>query len=179
MSTIRFIALVVALAGATALFATTDARAQTKYTISRAPSGSSSYPQQLALDVGDAPGHQVRVYQLHFNYPEHDLAFAGVLVTESEVYGFSDYTNFNGPFWNYQVYTLQDGNKIFSRSAGTSLATTKADGSRVVRYSFVENFVGGTGKFKGMRGQVTGTGERGTVAKSVTQESHGEYWIEQ
>lgn len=179
MTNSRFVALIVTLASASALFATSDARAQTKHTISRSPSSTSSYPQQLALDVGDAPGHQVRVYQLHFEYPARDLAFAGVLVKESEVYGFSDYTNFNGPFWNYQVYTLEDGSKVFSRSAGTSQATTKADGSRVVKYSYVENFVGGTGKFKGMRGQVTGTGERGTVARSVTQDAHGEYWIEE
>jgi len=179
MSYARFIALIVTVASVSALFATHDARAQTKYTISRAPSTVSSYPQQLAMDVGDVPGHQVRVYQLHFEYPKHDLAFAGVLVKESEVYGFSDYTSFSGPFSNYQVYTLEDGNKVFSRSSGTSQLATNTDGSRVVKYSYVENFVGGTGKFKGIRGQVTGTGERGTVAKSVTQDAHGEYWIEE
>jgi hypothetical protein len=179
MSNSRFIALIVAAAGVSALFAAYDARAQTKYTISTAPSTTSSYPQQLALDVGDVPGHQVRVYQLHFEYPAHDLAFAGVLVKESEVYGFSDYINYSGPFSNYQVYTLENGNKVFSRSSGTSRLVTSTDGNRVVKYSYVENFVGGTGKFKGIRGQLAGTGERGTVAKSVTQDAHGEYWIEE
>ncbi|HTT36880.1 MAG TPA: hypothetical protein VMH32_04330 [Burkholderiales bacterium] len=178
MSMTRFIAFAVAVAGATSLFLTTDACAQTKYSISRPPATTSSYPQQLAMDVGDVSGHQVRVYQLHFEYPNRDLAFAGVLVKESEVYGFSDYTNFSGPFWNYQVYTLEDGSKVFSRSSGTSQATTKPDGSRVVKYSYVENFVGGTGRFKGIRGQTTGSGERGTVAKSVTEDKRGEYWIE-
>lgn len=176
---IRFIAAVIAIAGPFAALTATDACAQQKYSLSRAPSSTSSYPRQQALDVGDVPGHQVRVYQLHFDYPEHDLAFAGVLVKESEVYGFSDYTNFSGPFSNYQVYALEDGNKVFSHTTGTSQVTTKPDGNRVVKYSYVENFTGGTGKFKGIRGQVTGSGERGLVAKSVTQESHGEYWIEE
>ena len=54
MSNSRFIALnlVVAAAGVSALFAAYDALAQTKYTISTAPSTTSSYPQQLALDDG-------------------------------------------------------------------------------------------------------------------------------
>ena len=40
-------------------------------------------------------------------------------------------------------------------------------------------FLGGTGKFKGMRGQVTGSGERAPVAKTLTSQSSGEYWIEE
>jgi hypothetical protein len=44
---------------------------------------------------------------------------------------------------------------------------------------FVENFTGGTGKFKGMRGQLHGSGERAPGAKSLTAETSGEYWIEQ
>jgi hypothetical protein len=42
----------------------------------------------------------------------------------------------------------------------------------------VENFVGGTGKFKGMRGQVRGGGVR-AGATSLTVEWKGEYWIEE
>jgi hypothetical protein len=33
------------------------------------PAADTKYPQQLALDVGDIPGHQVRVYELHRVYP--------------------------------------------------------------------------------------------------------------
>lgn len=179
MSAIRLTALVVTLVAANALFAISDAWAQKKYTISRAPSSTSQYLQQHAIDVDDIPGHQVRVYEIRYDFPEKDLAFAGVKVKESLTRGMSDYINFSGPFTTYSVYTLEDGNKVFSRSTGTSQSTTNADGSRVVKFSFVENFVGGTGKFKGIRGQVLGSGERAPVAKSLSQQSSGEYWIEE
>ena len=135
--------------------------------------------EQHAIDVDGAPGHQIRVYKLRYDYPKKDMAFAGVTVKETMTHGISDYVDFSGPFTTYSVYTLEDGNKVFSRSTGTSQAVTKPDGTKVVRYSFVENFVGGTGKFKGMRGQMRGSGERALVAKSVTQETAGEYWIEE
>ena len=57
--------------------------------------------------------------------------------------------------------------------------TTGADGNQVVKFSGAENFVGGTGRFKGIRGQLLISGERATVAKSLTVQSSGEYWIEE
>jgi hypothetical protein len=96
-------------------------------------------------------------------------------VTQSLTRGASDYVNWNGSFTTYSTYTLEDGNKVFSRSTGTN--QTEADGTR--KFTFVENFVGGTGKFKSIRGQVRGSGERAPGAKSLTQQSSGEYWLEQ
>jgi len=179
MTTIRFTTLVCSFLLAAALCATSTAWAQKKYTISRAPSSTSQYLQQHAIDVDDSPGHQVRVYEIRNSFPEKDFAFAGVLVKESLVRGMSDYINFSGPFTSYTVYTLEDGNKVFSRGTGTSQSATNADGSRAIKFSFVENFIGGTGKFKGIRGQVVGSGERAPVAKSLTVQSSGEYWIEE
>jgi hypothetical protein len=178
MSAIRLTALIVTLVGLSALFAATDSWAQKKYTISRATSGNSQYLQKHAIDVDDKPGHQVRVYEIHYDYPEKDLAFAGVAVKESLARSMSDYINFSGPFVAYTDYTLEDGNKVFSRLTGTAQSAANADGSRVVKFSFVEDFAGGTGEFKGIRGQVLGSGERAPIAKSVTQQSRGEYWIE-
>jgi hypothetical protein len=168
----------------TSLFAVTlcaanIAWAQKKYTISRAPSSTGQYLQQHAIDVEDSPGHQVRVYEIRNTYPDKDLSFAEVPVKESLVRGMSDYVNFSGPFTTYTVYTLEDGSKVFSRGTGTSQSSTKADGTQVVKFSFVENFLGGTGRFKGIRGQVTGSGERAPVAKTLTSQSSGEYWIDE
>ncbi len=179
MSATRMTALVVTLVAASAILVTADAYAQQKYRISRAPSSNTQYLQQHAIDVGDAPGHQVRVYEIRLDYPNKDLAFAGVTVKEAMVRGMSDYVNFSGPFTSYAVYTLEDGNKVFSRSTGTSLLSTGADGNPVVKFSGAENFVGGTGKFKGIRGQAISSGERATVAKSLTLQTTGEYWIEE
>lgn len=179
MSVIRLTALVVTLVAANALFATSDAYAQQKYKISRTPSSNTEFLQQHAIDVNDAPGHQVRVYEIRYDYPKKDLAFAGVTVKEGLGRGLSDYVNFSGPFTTYTVYTLEDGNKVFSRSTGTSLLSTGADGKAVVKFSGAENFVGGTGRFKGIRGQVVFSGERAPAAKTLAVQSSGEYWIEE
>jgi hypothetical protein len=172
MSKIRLFFSMVALIGACCV--TSNAWAQNKYTIARAPSSNSEYLQEHAIDVDDRPGHQVRIYEIRYDYPKKDLVFAGVAVKQSLSRGMSDYTDWNGPFTGYNVYTLEDGNKVFSRSTGTT--QTGADGTR--KFIFVESFTGGTGKYKGIRGQVRGSGERIGAAKSLTLQSSGEYWIE-
>ena len=179
MKTTRSASVVLALFGVIVLCAGSNAWAQKKYTISEAPSSNSKYLQEHILDAGDVPGHQVRIYEIRFDYPKKDLAFAGVPVTYSMTHGMSDYTNWSGSFITYGVYTLEDGNKVFSRSTGATQSTTNADGTRAFKYSFIENFLGGTGPFKGIRGQMRGSGERAPGANSLTQQSNGEYWIEE
>ncbi|MBF8301335.1 MAG: hypothetical protein HW394_1705, partial [Acidobacteria bacterium] len=107
MSAIRLTALVLTLVAANAVFVTSDAWAQQKYTISRAPSSNTEYSPDQPLDVDDLPGHQLRVYQIRYSYPEKDLAFAGVTVKQSVSRGMSDYVNGSGPFTSYSVYTLE------------------------------------------------------------------------
>jgi hypothetical protein len=156
-----------------------QAWSQQKYQIARSPSSSAQYVQQHAIDVDDAPGHQIRVYEIRYEYPKKDFAFAGVQVLQTLTRGISDYVGLSGPFTTYTVYTLEDGNKVFSRGTGTSMLTAGASGNSVVKFSAVENYLGGTGCFKGIRGQVLISGERDVVAKSLTQQSNGEYWIEE
>jgi hypothetical protein len=179
MRTSRLILVAMTVVGANTLLFSTDASAQKKYSISEAPSSNSEYLQEHAIDVDDRPGHQVRVYEIRYEYPKKDLAFAGVVVKQSMTRGMSDYVNWNGSFVTYSVYTLEDGSKVYSRSTGTTQSTTNTEGERAFKFSFVENFVGGTGNFKGMRGQMRGGGERAAGAKSLTQYSAGEYWIEE
>lgn len=163
------------LAGTCASLSANEAIAQQKHTITRPATSNSQYLQEHAIDVDDMPGHQVRVYEIKYQFPSRDLAFGGVIVTQSITRGMSDYVGANGPFTTYTVYTLEDGNKIFSRATGTSQA--EADGTR--HFTFVENYVGGTGKFKGIRGQMRGSGVRAPGAKSLEQQSVGEYWIDE
>jgi hypothetical protein len=64
MKSLAVCAVPVALAIST--FAVRDAAAQEKCKMSwESPASDAKYTQQLALDVGDIPGHQVRVYELH------------------------------------------------------------------------------------------------------------------
>jgi hypothetical protein len=170
----------VVLATLAVLFAASTGWAQQKYSITEGPKSETKYLQEHIIDVGDRPGHQLRVYELRSTYPANDLEFAGVKVTESHVRGMSDYTNWSGSFTTYTVYSLEDGSQIFSRSTGTTQSKMGGDGKRQsFRYSFVETFVGGTKGFRGIRGQQTGSGAREAGANSLSQQqSVGEYWIE-
>ena len=142
-------------------------------------SNNSRYVQQHVIDAGDVPGHQVRIFEIHWVYPKGDVAFDGVRVQESSARGFSDYINGNGPNSNYTTYVLEDGNKIFSRNQGAAHTTVNADGSKNSRFFVVETLIGGTGKFRGIRGILRSTGNFDPKAGWLTIETDGDYWIEQ
>jgi hypothetical protein len=171
--------IVIAVLSAALSIFTSTVCAQQKYAVSEGTNAKSEYVQEKIIDVGDRPGHQLRVYELKNEYPDRDFEFAGVKVQKSVVKGMSDYTSWSGSFTTYTVYSLEDGSEIHSRGTGTTQSTMGAEGKRVAfKFSFVENYVGGTKKFKGIRGQQTGSGERAAGANSITQRSSGEYWIE-
>lgn len=133
------------------------------------------YVEERVIDVGDVPGHQLRIYNLTSTFPKKDLKFLGVNVVSSSSIGSSDYIGKSGSFNYYIVYVLENGDKIFGRGSGASVSNP--DGGR--KYSFIENLSGGTGKFKGVRGQLRGSGERAPGADGVTESQSGEYWVEQ
>ena len=83
--------------------------------------------------------------------------------------------NGSGPNICYNVFMLEDGNKVFSRLTGAA----QSDSAGVIKTVFTENFVGGTGKFKGIRGQVRGNTVRAPGTTSQKVELNGEYWIEE
>ena len=158
----------------TVLFAANGTWAQQKYAITSAPNSNSQYLQEHIIEVDDVPGHRLRLYEIRQDYPQRDLAFAGVVVKQGLSRNVSDAINGNGSFTYYMVYTLEDGNKVFARGTGM----TQADPGVGYRFVLVENFVGGTGKFKGIRGQARGGGTRAPGASSLAVEWTGESWIE-
>jgi hypothetical protein len=72
--------------------------AQQRYLIEEKPEWSTSkYIQQHAIEVGDVPGHKVRILELQYLYNEQSqLAISGVKVREVWSRGYSDYTNGKG-----------------------------------------------------------------------------------
>jgi hypothetical protein len=46
-------------------------------------SADTRYTQEHIIDVGDVPGHQVRVYEISWTYKKGELAFDGVEVKEA------------------------------------------------------------------------------------------------
>ena len=172
--------LIIGLGGA--LTIVSGAWSQQKQPVSvafSAPPGAATYTQEHLIDVGDVPGHMVRVFEIHFDYQNIDLSFGGVKVKEAWVRGASDYTNGTGTASNYVITVLADGNMLFSKEAVVTQATPNPDGSKALKASFVDTFVGGTGKFKGIRGQLRGSAVRAPGAKTITNDVTGEYWIEE
>ena len=154
--------------------------AQQKHAVSYSKSTrDSQYTQEHTIDVGDVPGHKVRIYEIHWNYAKGELAFDGVNVKESWVRAFSDYTNTSGPAMNYIIYVLEDGNKVFSRNAVVTQTTEGEGGTKTARYFAVETLYGGTGKFSHIRGQLHQSGSRVLGASALTLEVKGEYWFDE
>ena len=60
------------------------------------PAADTKYTQQLSLDVGDIPGHQVRVFELNRVYRNGKPNCEGLKRTEEWVRGYSDYIDRNG-----------------------------------------------------------------------------------
>ena len=54
--------------------------------------------------MGDVPGHQVRVYSVHYVYPQEAPVFDGVKVKEAWQRATSDFTNLTGHADGYYIY---------------------------------------------------------------------------
>ena len=161
------------------LFVSVSSSAQQKYKYSfKTPPGITKYIQQHALDVGDVPGHQIRVVELLSKFANEAPEYDGVKVVEARAWIASDYINGNGLASLYAVSTMANGDKIFTRGEILAHTTVGADGSKRTSFSQVSTLSGGTGKFATIRGVLKATGF--TDFKTGTSETvtEGEYWFE-
>ena len=161
------------------LSATSDLSAQEKhkYYFKSVP-GIAKYTQQHLIDVGDVPGHQIRIYELHTKYAAEAPAYDGVKVVEAWTRASSDYTNGSGRGNGYGIARLANGDNVFSVLDLVSQTTVAADGSRKTAFTTVTRLTGGTGKFKGIRGTLNGTGATDFKTGTSDTVTAGEYWIE-
>jgi len=137
-----------------------------------------TYTQQHAIDVGDVPGHQVRIFEVHRRYPNDKPNCEGLKRTESWVRASTDYIDRNGSVSGYLTIVLENGDKIFGRLTGTSQARTNPDGSQTSIATDVTTYTGGTGRYRSIRGI-----QRERVifdpGKDFNQvEAEAEYWLE-
>ena len=161
------------------LFSISEGWAQEKHKISyKLPAELSKFTQQHVLDVGDVPGHQVRILEVHRTFPKDLLVVEGVRVVEEWVRGYSDDIDINGPAWGYGIYVLENGDKIFTRSHGTSPSVVHPDGSKKNTFTGVITLAGGTGKFRGILGTLRTTTIFDPKAGVIEGQWEGEYWIE-
>jgi hypothetical protein len=136
------------------------------------------YTQQHTIDVGDVPGHQIRIYEIRREFPKDPPAFDGVRVVEQFSRGSTDYIDLNGPQTNYGVWVLESGDKLFTRGNLISESAVNSDGSVKTTSYAVSQFTGGTGKFRNIRGS-TKTLSISNIKAGVNESQYEiEYWIE-
>jgi hypothetical protein len=140
--------------------------------------GITKYTEQHAIDVGDVPGHQIRVATLQTKHGSEAPDYDGVKVSESTAWLTSDYVAGSGHFTEYSVSLMANGDKIFSRVEGLSQTTIGADGGRKTSYSAVTTLTGGTGKFATVRGTIRSSGSTDFKTGVTGNPSEGEYWFE-
>jgi len=152
-----------------------DAVAQQKQLISyKVTAENSKYTQQHVIDVGDVPGHQVRVYEIYRSYPNNAPVINGLKMKESWTRGVSDYTDGNGTSTIYGVTTMENGDKIFSRGA---LVAQSGGGGKLTATS-VAALTGGTGKLAGIHGTVRAVTQAEPKAGVNETQTELEYWME-
>jgi hypothetical protein len=143
-----------------------------------------SYPQQLNIDVGDAPGHIVGVAELHTVFgPNAKPNCEGLKTKETWTHGLRDLRDRNGRVSGYTVTILENGDKIYGEYSGTTETTAAPDGSTKTTIESVATWTGGTGSYQTVRGierdHVLWEWAKGESKPTGTHtSSDGEYWFE-
>jgi len=130
------------------------------------------------MDVGDIPGHQIRIFELKRTFPDDKPNCEGLKRTGSIGHTFSDYYDRNGTIHGYSVTTYENGDKIFIVLDGTSQAITNPDGSKKGIFTGISRYTGGTGKYANVRGLFREITTFDIDKKYNESHTEGEYWIE-
>jgi hypothetical protein len=152
-----------------------DACAQQKQKVSyKVSAENTKYTQQLTIPVGDVPGHEIRISEIHRSFPANAPVINGVRLKEIWSRNSTDWIDFNGPTNSYNMYVLENGDKFFTRT--NALGQANAAGKRA--NTSVGTITGGTGKLVGMQGTVRGSGTSDYKAGFNENQTEIEYWIE-
>jgi len=138
----------------------------------------SEYTEQHAMDVGDVPGHQIRIFEIRRTYPNIEPNCEGLRQTETWSHGYSDYIDRSGRAWGYSIDTLENGDKIYSQFSGTSHTVINPDGVRKSTFAGTAMFMGGTGTYRGIRGSSRSTIIFDPEADINVGKLEMEYWLE-
>jgi hypothetical protein len=132
------------------------------------------YTQQNIIDVGDVPGHQVRIYEIHRTFPTNPPMINGLKLVENWSRGTSDYIDNNGTNTTYGVNVMENGDKFFTRVS--LLAQSPAPGK--LNFWSTGTVTGATGKLAGMQGLVRSTGSAEPKAGVNETQTEIDYWFE-
>jgi hypothetical protein len=148
----------------------------------KTPAQTTEYTQQYVIDAKDIPGHQVRILEVHRTPNASDAPrYEGLRAVDIWERGYSDYTNGTGTFVVYIQHVLENGDRIFWRTPGTTRTFVAPDGIKRTDVSYAATITGGTGKMRGIRGTMQGAAHlEFRDGRAVSNESEGEveYWFE-
>ena len=163
-----------ATVAAAILVVATSAWAQEKQRASFVlPPGNSKYTQQHLLDVGDAPEHKLRLYELQRMLPADGPVFEGTRLVELWIRGISDFIDTNGLATAYSVYVFENGDRIFARS--DLVAVTDAGKSTTLAAGRI---TGGTGKFRHIRGVIRVASSPDAASGLLRSKFDIDYWFD-
>jgi len=87
-----------------------DAVAQQKQKVSyKVPAENTKYTQQLTIPVGDVPGHEIRISEIHRTFPTNPPMINGTRLKEIWSRNSTDWIDLNGPTNSYNT-SLLSGN---------------------------------------------------------------------
>jgi hypothetical protein len=89
-----------------------------------------------------------------------------------------DYVDRNGHTWGYEVYTLENGDKIYAEYTATVQTVVGADGSKKTSFEGTTRWTGGIGKYQGVRGIQWDHGTFDPDKGFNQEKSEAEYWFE-
>ena len=94
---------VIAILGLAVALPAGEALAQQKQRVSyKMDAANAKFPQQHIIEIGDVPGHKLRVYELLRVFPNNAPVINGIKLKEQWTRGASDYTK-----------TLHDAPRVF------------------------------------------------------------------
>lgn len=154
---------------------TGDAQAERRIQLAfDAEPANAKYTQQHVIDVGDVPGHQLRLFEVRCTYPDNPPVINGLKIVESWTRGVSDYTNNNGPAVVYHVYVAENGDKFFVQS---STLAVQNPGSTAFTATTFGPISGGTGRLAAMQGFLRTSITADPTAGVNETQVELEYWL--
>ena len=156
-----------------------NAQQKFKYSYQLPPEIKNTYKQVQFMEIGDVPEHRVRYAELQTIYPADKPApvYAGVRVKESNTVLIGEQISGNGTSGGYGVYSMENGDKIFTRVTLT-LQSSSEDGKTSTKFDQVSHIAGGTGKFKNIRGVLRSSGRTDMRNGTSGNTTDGEYYFQ-
>ena len=132
----------------------------------------SKYTTQLTkleyVVLPDVKGHIAVIYE------RRGVAFFGNEVAAVTITGTGDFTKGEGSFMGYTLTTYEDGSTTLAKVTGTKVFATR--GKLRLYKDMKGEFIGGTGRFEGIKGTLSYTGRE--ITPYTKDDTKQDNWIE-